>query len=305
MENKKQKIISIILMIIIFIAAYFIFGLNIDKDIIRIDIGELPSDFVLAEESDLQIIYFNVGDADCILVKDDNDVMLIDAGEEADGKYIVEYLKRLGITEINYLIGTHEHEDHIGGMNYVIDSFDIGNIYLPEIKNENLKQYKEIVESADKKGYKVESPQKDNWIVGDSICIVEYIGEKQSNPNNNSIVIRLENNDKRYLFTGDIEKTVEDKIKDKEELKNISILKVAHHGANTSSTDGFLQNIKPEYSIVSAGNNPKIMDEEIIERLKAISKVYITKYDNSIYVTNRDGENNINTLKTKVDSIQH
>ena len=105
MKNNKLNKIILIIIVCVIIALVLTFNNNIIDTIqnnTQIDVGELPQNFIIADETDLQIIFFNVGDADCILLKDNRDIMLIDSGENSDGKYIVEYLKQLGITEIKY-----------------------------------------------------------------------------------------------------------------------------------------------------------------------------------------------------------
>ena len=314
-NNNKLKNLLLTIAVIVILTILAIFGKQLDIDNIivdnSLDIGILPSNFEISDESNLQIIYFYVGDADCILIKDNKDVMLIDTGNDADGKYLVEYLKRLGITEINYLIGTHEHEDHIGGMDYIIREFDIDNIYLPKIKDESSNQYRQVISEKDKKGYVIQTPIiGDTWNIGDSECIVKYVGEKESNPNNNSIVIELENNNIKYLFTGDIEEKVERTIT----WDSIDVLKVAHHGADTSTSEKFLKEVFPErdklkskITIISTGNRDNLLDEIILNRLKGIenNKIYITRDVGSIYITNDNGINIVEILKTKVDSRQH
>jgi competence protein ComEC len=302
MKNNSKKFLGILILIIaICLCGIYLFSNK------NTNVGQLPNNFAIADESNLQIIYFNVGDADCILVKDDKDIMLIDSGNDEDGKYIVEYLKKLGITKINYLIGTHEHEDHIGGMDSIIKNFTIDNIYIPKIKNESATQYKQVLETANSKGYKVTNitNTNHNWYIGDSFCKIEYVGIEESNPNNNSIVILLTESNNKYLFTGDIERKVENILEGNKEIQSINVFKVPHHGSDTSSSDTFVNIVNPKISIVSAGNNETILDEKIIENLKKYGEVYITRNDGSILTTSENGIITVDKLNTKVDSTQH
>lgn len=87
---------------------------------------------VVSADSKLQIYYFDVGQADSILVVADDQTMLIDAGNNEDGPLLASYIQGLGITKIDYLVGTHPHEDHIGGLDDIINNFEIGKIYMPD-----------------------------------------------------------------------------------------------------------------------------------------------------------------------------
>jgi beta-lactamase superfamily II metal-dependent hydrolase len=246
------------------------------------------------------------------LIKDDKDIILIDSGNDEDGKYIVEYLKELGISKINYLVGTHEHEDHIGGMNYIVDNFDIQDIYLTrtDSSKENV-EYNELLQTIANKNCTYEEPNTNTkFILGDSTFIIRYVSNIESNPNNDSIVIELENENLKYLFTGDIEQKIEKTVA----WDSIDVLKVAHHGSDTSTSQDFLNvifseknKLREKITVISTGNRENLLDDIVLQRLHAIpnNKIYITRNDGSIYITNIDGKNSVKTLRTKVDSTQH
>jgi competence protein ComEC len=299
MKNFKSIIIGIILVILLIIALPLIINSNSP-------VGEIPKDFVISDESDLQILYFNVGNADSILIKDDMDIMLIDAGNEPDGVYLSQYIKELGINKINYLIGTHEHEDHVGGMDHIVNNFAVDNIYLPNILKSETKtypDYEEVIDVAKEKGITITNPkEEDVFYIGDSVCTIKYVGDKESNPNDNSIVIELKSNNKTYLFTGDIEGKIEKNVT----WEDIDVLKVPHHGSDTSTSIEFLKQTKPDITIISTGTRANLLDDVILQRLQEIknNKIYITRDIGTVYITN-NGENIVKTLKTKVDSAQH
>lgn len=230
----------------------------------------------IPEDTYLRVYYFDVGQADSILVVDNNTTMLIDAGNNDDGDLIVNNLKTLGITKIDYLIGTHPHEDHIGGLDNVINNFDIGTIYMPKAQA-NTKTYEDVLDSIANKNLSINTPKiGDNFTIGNSKCEIMSIGEDSDNLNTCSIVIRLEKDNISYLFTGDAEA-------ENETVRNwpqITILKVGHHGSTSSSSEKFLNEIKPLISIISVGNDNKYghPHQETIEKLNKIgSKIYQTK----------------------------
>lgn len=135
--NKKSKII-ISLVIILFIVIIALIGYtpsnrdNENNKTLQIDIQ--------IDDSKLNIFYFYVGQADCTLIMNKGQVMLIDAGEDTDGELIVQFLKRIGVSQIDYLIATHSDDDHIGGMKDIVNNFQIGKLYIPA-KEANNKSY--------------------------------------------------------------------------------------------------------------------------------------------------------------------
>lgn len=138
MNKRKQiyTIITVILLIILLICGIYYYKSNNEKQKININI----------DNSKLNIFYFYVGNADCILITNNNQTMLIDAGNKSDGKLIANYLKQLQISKIDYFIGTHSDSDHIGGMAYIIDSFKIENIYLQDKGSDTL-TYTNLIET--------------------------------------------------------------------------------------------------------------------------------------------------------------
>lgn len=141
MKNNKKNLKQIIYTIIITLMLISL-GYVATRD--NSYVGELPTEDIIKSE-ELQIYFFNVGQADCILVRSNCKNMLIDAGDNEDGSLLVKYIKRLGIRKIDYLIETHVHEDHIGGMNNIVREFNIGEIYIPYTINKSKRKFYEDV----------------------------------------------------------------------------------------------------------------------------------------------------------------
>lgn len=193
-KNKKNFKQTIYIIIMILVMIVLLYGLA--RNTTNIDIGELPTEEIINSE-ELQIYFFNVGQADCILVRNDGKNMLIDAGDNEDGPLLAEYIKQLGISRIDYLIGTHMHEDHLGGMDNIIKEFEIGSIYIPYTTNKSKRVfYEDVISEIEQKGLKIDYQEKGNkFELGDADCEIKSIDNSDptssSNINSTSIVIQM------------------------------------------------------------------------------------------------------------------
>lgn len=239
------------------------------------------SENIIIEPSKLNILFFDVGQADCQLIISNGQSLLIDAGNSKDGENIVNAIRALGITKLDYVIGTHVHEDHVGGMSYIIDSFDIGTFYLPYNTTSTTNFYKKLLTSLTNKEITItEANIGDNFQVGNAICeIMDVDNSEPENINEESIVVELTYGHKKYLFMGDAEKSNEDKRK----WNDVDVLKVGHHGSNTSTSQNFLNQVLPEIAIISVGegNSYGLPKDKVLDRLN--------KLECAIYRTDRDG----------------
>lgn len=248
-------------------------------------------------QDNLLVDFIDVGQADSILIRNQDQVMLIDAGTNEAGDTVVNYLKELGITKINYLVGTHPHEDHIGGIDDVINNFDIGQIYMPKMET-TTKTFEDVLEAIENKNLTVTAPNK-----GDKIELRQAVGTFMTDPildkdnlNLSSLVMRLEFGNTSFLFMGDAEKENEETIN----WPKTDVLKVGHHGSNTSSSKKFLEQIEPEYSIIMVGkdNSYNLPKQETIDNLKSIgSEIYRTDENGTIKIIS-DG-NHLEIEKSK------
>lgn len=235
----------------------------------------------IPQDNNLRVYCLDVGQGDSILITNNNKTMLIDASTNEMGNRVVKYLNDLGIKKIDYLVGTHPHEDHIGGLDNVIKNFDIGTIYMPNVVA-TTKTFEEVIDAISAKKLKVTSPKTgDKFTVGNAECEVMSIRNDKDDYNNCSIVIKMDFNNVSYLFTGDAEESVESSRK----WPHIDVLKVGHHGSNTSSSKNFLEQIKPEVALISVGQG-NIYGHPTQATLKRLSnigaKIYRTDENGTI-----------------------
>ena len=235
----------------------------------------------IPQDNNLRVYCLDVGQGDSILITNNNKTMLIDASTNEMGSRVVKYLNDLGIKKIDYLVGTHPHEDHIGGLDNVIKNFDIGTIYMPNVVA-TTKTFEEVIDAISAKKLKVTSPKTgDKFTVVNAECEVMSIRNDKDDYNNCSIVIKMDFNNVSYLFTGDAEESVESSRK----WPHIDVLKVGHHGSNTSSSKKFLEQIKPEVALISVGqgNTYGHPTQATLKRLSNIgAKIYRTDENGTI-----------------------
>lgn len=248
------------------------------------DTAKTTNEAIMEEE--LSVYFIDVGQADSILVTNKAEAMLIDAGNNEDGQDVVNFIKEKGITKLNYVIGTHPHEDHIGGLDDVINSdIEVENVFMPKIQT-NTRTFENVLDAVENKNLSITAPIKgDTFKIGDANCQVmtDSILDK-NNLNLSSIVIRLEYGNNSFLFMGDSEEENEKTIT----WPKTDVLKVGHHGSNTSSSESFLNQVKPTYAVIMVGKNNSygLPKETILERLKNVSsQIYRTDEMGTIEIT--------------------
>lgn len=227
------------------------------------------------------ITFINVGQGDGILIHGDNGTkVMVDGGSTSEKQVakncIVPYLKAEGIGTIDYSIITHTDKDHISGILEILENNNsnrirIKNLVMPDI---NMKDdtYNELIEKAKLKKINVLYIKKgDTLSLGKTKikCIYPETTTTASDKNNYCTVLSVKNKTSKILLTGDISKEIEEKIKDDIE-ENYTVLKVAHHGSNYSSSEKFLKKVNPKYSIISVGKNNSYghPGNETMERLR-------------------------------------
>ncbi|RBW69373.1 ComEC/Rec2 family competence protein [Bacillus taeanensis] len=230
-------------------------------------------DFAYSKRNEIQLHFLDVGQADAILLETSTGkTMLIDAGDQHHEQQMMEYLLKLGITKIDVLLATHPHHDHIGGMDKIIETFYVDKFYMTSISY-HTKHYENLLTALKSEQIPVKRIER-----GMSISLEHYLDIKVLGPfkkeyedlNNQSVIIKIKHGKNRFLLMGDAGiEAEEDLIKHKGELKT-DVLKVGHHGADTATSDAFLEKIKPDYAVISVGrkNRYDFPDKSVLKRLK-------------------------------------
>lgn len=232
----------------------------------------------LPQHDRLRVIFLDVGQgASQLLISPSGRTMLVDAGNNDQEQIMVDYLRHYGVKRLDIVIGTHPDADHIGGLDRVIDNFEVGEIYMPKIQS-NTKTFEYLLKSISKKGLKVKSAKSGLTLDWDEQVQVNMLApvNTSDDKNNMSAVVKLTFGSTSFLLTGDAERESEqDMISSGVDLR-ADVMLVGHHGSKSSTTAAFLKKVNPKYAVIQVGENsyghPK---QTILDRLsKAGVKVY-------------------------------
>ena len=235
----------------------------------------------------LYVHYIDVGQGDSELICCGGEYMLIDAGEPSAADAVVDYLDSHGIEKLEYVVCSHAHADHCGGLDAVVDNFEVGTVFTSPYAG-STPSYEIFTEAVEKNGLELTVPT-----LGESFSLgeakFEFIGplEEYDNLNDDSLVMRLEYGDTSFLFTGDMTSKAErDLVEDGADVK-CDVLKVGHHGSSGSSSYRFLYEAQPKIAVISceAGNSYGHPHEETLSRLgDADAEIYRTDLEGSIVI---------------------
>lgn len=213
----------------------------------------LPAEEDVPVYSDLIVHFIDVGQGDSIFIElPDGKTMLIDAGESDQGDKVVTYIYSQGYDRIDYVVASHPHSDHIGGLPDVLGSFNIGNFYMTSAASSTV-TYEKMLTAVQNCGADVYDVTAGDTLLESGNLLVEVVAPKvidSDELNNNSVVIKLTYGDNKFLFAGDAEKSEEDGI-----WTNIKcdVLKIGHHGSDSSTSENFLKKVEPTYAVISCG----------------------------------------------------
>lgn len=248
--------------------------------------AEINSDEILS------VHFLDVGQGDSVYIELPNgEIMLIDAGEQEAAEHVTEYIKERAVQRIDYLIGTHPHSDHIGGIPAVINTFEIGKMYMPKVSHTS-KTFENVLDAIEENAVDVYSAKAGVVIYEDEVTkihILAPVSDKYEDLNNYSAVIKIQYGETSFLFTGDAEQLSEDEIS---EDVSVDVLKVGHHGSKTSSSKEFLYRVMPETAVISVGadNSYGHPSAPVINRLNEIGAEVLRTDEYGDIVIESDGE---------------
>ena len=245
--------------------------------------------FANMSQNELFVHFIDVGQGDSILiVTPDQETILIDGGETAGGRIVADYLRSLNIDAIDFMIATHPHADHINGLTVVLNQFEVRNIYAPRVSHTTV-AYRNFLTAIQNQGLTIKNVTYGVTLPIESIfaTFVGPVREYGTNLNNWSAVLHITHGENTFIFTGDVERTSElDMINVHGNTMQADVLKVSHHGSNTSTTQEFLDVVRPSIAVIQVGRNSfGHPTPQVLDRLEQIgAAVYRTDFHGTIVI---------------------
>lgn len=301
-KRKREIIIYAILAIVVIIFAIwyyykYIYTVESVNTPIILEIDEVStsdSDDVNIVDDVMHIHMIDCGQGDSFLFEQNGKYGLIDCGTRSSGKDVEKYLQNEGVKTLEFVVGTHPHDDHMGGMYDVLCNFKCKTVYMPKIEDGTITTnwYMQLLQKLSTSKIKVKNPKvNDKFYLGEAIFKV--VGqltpeEAGSNLNNLSTVIKVSFGTMDILMTGDAETNVETKMLESNIDLQCEILKLGHHGSNTSTSNAFLEAVDSEYGLISCEIGNKYLHpskDTVIKLKKHKIKVYRTDETSTVVLT--------------------
>lgn len=297
---KKKGMKKLIVLVILLLSYAYTTFINTENKNQEGPIKERKTeDVIFADENTLNVYFIDVGQADSILLENKGHYMLIDAGNNEDGPKLVKYFSEFGIKEFDYVVGTHAHEDHIGGMDDIIKNFKIDNFYMPDAIT-TTKTFEDVLDALEETNVIFQTPKvNQTFNLQDTTITTLSVTADEKNLNDTSIVLKVKHGTNTFLFMGDASTKIEKNLLNKD-IKS-DVLKVGHHGSRYSTSLEFLKKVSPEYAVISVGENNtyKHPHEEILKRLEEQNiQIYRTDKQGTILAKSNGSIITFSTIKT-------
>jgi len=232
----------------------------------------------------LAVHFLDVGQGSSeLLISPTGKVMLIDTGDIDKEAIMMKHLKDYQINRIDILVLSHAHADHIGTASAIINNFDVGKIYMPKVGN-TTKTYETLLKTIQNKKLKVTTAKagiKLDWDEQVQVEMVAPVKASYEDLNDTSAVVKVTYGENSFLFTGDAERESEKDMLNSKANLSANVLAVGHHGSNTSSTNAFLDKVKPAYAVIQVGADNKY-GHPTDATLNRLSKKNIKVYRNDL-----------------------
>ncbi|MCL1998425.1 MAG: MBL fold metallo-hydrolase [Turicibacter sp.] len=204
--------------------------------------------------NEIRIHYIDVGQGNSVLVHSNNNAVLIDAGVVAASSAVVAYIERLGITTLDYVVATHPHSDHIGGLPAVLDNFEVRELWMPDVVHDT-NTFERLLDAVERNGVEITTIMAGDTLSAGIIQMTAVAPNSNmySNLNDYSIVLHMSFGYTGFLFTGDAEALSENEMLAAGHFLQADILQVAHHGSATSTTEAFLDAVMPFAAVIQSG----------------------------------------------------
>ena len=289
-RNIKRNFFEILIILLAFL---IINNQDKIKNLFNQNNNQNQNDYINTNNDLLKVHYLDVGQGDSIFIElPNNETILIDAAESYQSEKIINYLKNLNYQKIDYVIGTHPHTDHIGGLKDIINTFEIRKIYMPKVVS-TTKTYENLLMTIKEKNLKINTAKAGTSIIDTDALKINILAPNNSTyteHNNYSVVTKITYGTTKFLFMGDAEKLSENEIK---ENVTADVIKIGHHGSNTSSSINFIKKVNAKYGIISVGLNNKYnlpKEETITNWENSGTKIYLTSINGTIRASS-DGTN--------------
>lgn len=250
------------------------------------------------ENDNLQVHFIDVGQADSILIRIGETAMLVDAGTNDAGPSVVRYLEEQGIDRLAYLIGTHPHEDHIGGLDDIIRNFSIDTVIMPDVSH-TTRTYENVLDALLDKNMTVQKPVPGSvYPLGDASFVIlspdseiSAAAWEEGNLNNLSVGLKVTYGSTSFVMCGDAEAISEKAMTAGNVELDADVLKLGHHGSSTSSCDEFLRAVDPEYAVISCGQNNSYghPHRETMEKLQSMGISFFRTDEQGTVIASSDG----------------
>lgn len=297
---KKKDMKKLIILVILLLSYAYTTFINTENKNQEGPIKERKTeDVIFADENTLNVYFIDVGQADSILLENKGHYMLIDAGNNEDGPKLVNYFNEQDIKEFDYVVGTHAHEDHIGGMDDIIKNFKIDNFYMPDAIT-TTKTFEDVLDALEETNVTFQTPKvNQTFNLQDTTITTLSVTADEKNLNDTSIVLKVKHGTNTFLLMGDASTKIEKNLLNKD-IKS-DVLKVGHHGSRYSTSLEFLKKVSPEYAVISVGENNtyKHPHEEILKRLEEQNiQIYRTDKQGTILAKSNGSIITFSTIKT-------